>query len=168
MDVNCGAGGVFLLGEERYRQPRAVYKYWVGDLRSCYHAATSSSSSSSSTSVSVLSGGHSCYAAETGIRSATVQVVGSVHSCFLADEVAAALVVDIGSCMFRAGFASDHAIRAVFLLIGTLGDDFKIVSVFSAELGSTADTCTASVYGAFEEAHIFSGRCLQVGLRIQR
>ena len=32
----------------------------------------------------------------------------------------------------------------------TLGDDFMIVSVFSAELGSTADTCTASVYGAFK------------------
>ena len=30
-----------------------------------------------------------------------------------------------------------------------------IFSVFSAELGSIADTCTASVYGAFEEAHIF-------------
>ena len=26
---------------------------------------------------------------------------------------------------------------------------FRIVSVFSAELGSTADTCTASLYGAF-------------------
>ena len=47
--------------------------------------------------------GHSCCATETGIRSATVQVAGSVHSCFLADEVAAALVVDIGSCMFSAG-----------------------------------------------------------------
>ena len=31
----------------------------------------------------------------------------------------------------------------------TLGDDFMFVSVFSAELGSSADTCTASVYGAF-------------------
>ena len=31
----------------------------------------------------------------------------------------------------------------------TLGDDFRIVSVFSAELGSTADTCTASLHGAF-------------------
>ena len=30
----------------------------------------------------------------------------------------------------------------------TLGDDFMLVSVFSAELGSTADTCTASVYEA--------------------
>ena len=30
------------------------------------------------------------------------------------------------------------------------------VSVCSAELGSTADTGTASVYGAFEEAHIYS------------
>ena len=31
----------------------------------------------------------------------------------------------------------------------SLGDDFRIVSVFSAELGSTADTCAASVYEAF-------------------
>ena len=29
------------------------------------------------------------------------------------------------------------------------------VSVFSVELGSSADTCTASVYGAFVEAHTF-------------
>ena len=62
--------------------------------------------------------GHSCYATETGIRSATVQVAGSVHSCFLADAVVAALVVEIGSCMFEAGFAGDHAIRAVLPLIG--------------------------------------------------
>ena len=39
---------------------------------------------------------------------------------------------------------------------------------YSALFGSTLDTCTASVYGAFEAAHIFSGCCLQVGLRIQR
>ena len=30
---------LFLLGEERYLQPRAVYKYWAGGLRSCDHAA---------------------------------------------------------------------------------------------------------------------------------
>ena len=42
---------LFLLGEELYRQPRAVYKYWAGGSRSCDHAATSSSSSSSSTSL---------------------------------------------------------------------------------------------------------------------
>ena len=38
---------LFLLGEEQYRQPRAVYKYWVGGLPSCDHAATRSSSFSS-------------------------------------------------------------------------------------------------------------------------
>ena len=38
-----------LLSEERDRQPRAVYKYWVGGLPSCDHAATCSSSSSSVT-----------------------------------------------------------------------------------------------------------------------
>ena len=35
-----------LLSEELHRQPRAVYKYWVGGLPSCDHAATCSSSSS--------------------------------------------------------------------------------------------------------------------------
>ena len=38
---------LFLLSEELHRQPRAVYKYWVGGLPSCDHAATCSSSSSS-------------------------------------------------------------------------------------------------------------------------
>ena len=46
--------------------------------------------------------------------------------------------------------------HTIFHVKWTLGDDFMIVSVFSAELGSSAETCTASVYGAFEEAHIFS------------
>ena len=40
---------LFLLGEEQYRQPRAVYKYWVGGLPSCDHAATCFLSSSSFT-----------------------------------------------------------------------------------------------------------------------
>ena len=31
----------------------------------------------------------------------------------------------------------------------TFGDDFRFVSVFCAELCSTADTCGASVYEAF-------------------
>ena len=35
--------------EELHRQPRALYKYWVGGLPSCDHAATCSSSSSSFT-----------------------------------------------------------------------------------------------------------------------
>ena len=38
-----------LLSEELHRQPRAVYKYWVGGLPSCDHGATCSSSSSSFT-----------------------------------------------------------------------------------------------------------------------
>ena len=71
--------------------------------------------------------GHSCYATETGIRSATAQVAGSVHSCCLADEVAAALVVKIGSCMFRAGFAGDHAILAVLPFIGDRPKIFGIL-----------------------------------------
>ena len=32
-----------------------------------------------------------------------------------------------------------------------MGDDFRFVSVFCAELGSTADTCGASVYEAFRK-----------------
>ena len=36
-----------------------------------------------------------------------------------------------------------------------LGDDFRIVSVFSAQLGSIMDTCTASVYEASEISHSF-------------
>ena len=38
---------LFLLGEELHRQPRAVYKYWVGGLPSCDLAATSFLRSSS-------------------------------------------------------------------------------------------------------------------------
>ena len=37
-----------------------------------------------------------------------------------------------------------------------LGDDFMLVSVFSAELGSTADTCTASVYSRLRFSRSFS------------
>ena len=36
----------------------------------------------------------------------------------MAYDVVAALVVDIGSCMFTAGFAGDDAFRAVFPSIG--------------------------------------------------
>ena len=51
---------------------------------------------------------------------------------------------------------------------GTLGDDFWTVFVFSAVLGSTSDTCSASVYGAFfEEAHTFL-RAVDSGHRIRR
>ena len=56
-----------------------------------------------------------------------MQVAGSVHSCFLADEVAAAFVVDIGSCMVRAGFAGDHAFRAVLPLVGDRPKIFGIL-----------------------------------------
>ena len=56
-----------------------------------------------------------------------MQVVGSVHSCFLADEVASALVVDIGSCMFRACFAGYHAICAVLPSIGDRPSIFGIL-----------------------------------------
>ena len=44
-----------------------------------------------------------------------------------------------------------------------LGDDFKIVSVFSAELGSTADTCLASVYEAFWKNFTLFSCCWALG-----
>ena len=62
--------------------------------------------------------------------------------------------------MSMSGHEAFGIISYVLHVKWTLGDDFKIVSVFSAELGSTADTCTASVYGAFEEAPFFSSWCL--------
>ena len=121
---------LFLLAEELYRQLRAVHKYWAGG----YVLVALQRQVPAVLRVRLLpvsvhrqSFGHSCYASETGIRSATVQVVGSVHSCFLADEVAAALVVDIGSCMFRAGFAGDQAILAVLPLIGDRPKIFGIL-----------------------------------------
>ena len=40
-------------------------------------------------------------------------------------------------------------ISHIFFVWWTPGDDFMFVSVFSAELGLTMDTCSASVYGAF-------------------
>ena len=50
-----------------------------------------------------------------------------------------------------------HAVRQSTWLSGSVshyflwfpGDDFRVVSVFCAELGSTADACGASVYVAF-------------------
>ena len=53
---------------------------------------------------------------------------------------------DIGymRCASLRGFVEEFLALRVFL-----GDDFRIVSVFCAQLGSTADTCSASVYVAF-------------------
>ena len=45
----------------------------------------------------------------------------------------------------------------LFSLFFSLGDDFRIVSVFSAELGSTADTCAASVYKLSGSVFFFLG-----------
>ena len=38
----------------------------------------------------------------------------------------------------------------------SLGDDFKFVSVFSAQLGSTVDTCWLQSMRLLEEFHTFS------------
>ena len=50
--------------------------------------------------------------------------------------------------VYRAATCSVLVLPEVFRIIGFYGDDFTFVFVFYAELGSTADTCTASVYGA--------------------
>ena len=62
-------------------------------------------------------------------------------------------------CASLRGFVEEFLALRVFL-----GDDFRIVSVFCAELGSTADTCSASVYVAFWKNLTFlvSGRRLHV------
>ena len=58
-------------------------------------------------------------------------------------------------CWFDGGYFFRQSTRRSRRLMSTrklgvfLGDDFRIVSVFIAEFGSTADTCTASVYEAF-------------------
>ena len=52
--------------------------------------------------------------------------------------------------VYRAATCSVLVLPEVFRIIGFYGDDFTFVFVFYAELGSTADTCTASVYGACE------------------
>ena len=50
--------------------------------------------------------------------------------------------------VYRAATCSVLVLPEVFRIIVFYGDDFTFVFVFYAELGSTADTCTASVYGA--------------------
>ena len=44
--------------------------------------------------------------------------------------------------IFASVYGACGRISHVLHVKWTLGDDFKFVSVFSAELGSTADTCT--------------------------
>ena len=38
----------------------------------------------------------------------------SVHSCFMVNDVVATLIVDIGSCLFTAGFTGEDTICALF------------------------------------------------------
>ena len=49
-----------------------------------------------------------------------------------------------------------HALRQSTRLSFFLGDDFTIVSVFSAELVSTVDTCWLQSMRLLEEFHTFS------------
>ena len=57
----------------------------------------------------------------------------------------AALVVDIGSCMFKACFAGDDAIRVPFGWRQAVMPGEMFISVFSAMLAATVDTCLATV-----------------------
>ena len=52
--------------------------------------------------------------------------------------------------VYRAATCSVLVLPEVFRIIGFYWDDFTFVFVFYSELGSTADTCTTSVYGACE------------------
>ena len=48
----------------------------------------------------------------------------------------------------------------------SLGDDFLFVSVFSAMFGSTANTCTASVYGVFGRSPYSAPRSVQQWIQV--
>ena len=51
-----------------------------------------------------------------------------------------------------------HALRqsTEIVVCSHLGDDFMFISVFSVELASSADTCSASAYRAFGMVAVFS------------
>ena len=175
---------LFLLGEERDRQPRAVYKYWAGGLPSCDHAATCSSSSSSFMAdmdqkdccTCIFKAGIAGYFAPRavfpslvgrlrmlGIRryGPEVQLQWHVQSWFF-------WCLHLALCCLRCTGKLDFGRWRLFFsgplylevtcpsclpeeyrVASFPGDDSRNVSVFNTLLGSTADTCSASVYEAF-------------------
>ena len=71
------------------------------------------------------------------------------------DQTDILALVDTGICMVKVQLLDEVVVPAVCNDICpgpaacTVGDDFRFVSVFCVALGSTADTCGASVYKAF-------------------
>ena len=71
------------------------------------------------------------------------------------DQADTLALVDTGICMVKVQLLDEVVVPVVCndICLGpaacTVGDDFRIVSVFCVALGSTADTCGASVYKAF-------------------
>ena len=71
------------------------------------------------------------------------------------DQTDILALVDTGICMVKVQLLDEVVVPVVCndICLGpaacTVGDDFRIVSVFCVALGSTADTCGASVYKAF-------------------
>ena len=157
---------LFLLSEERDRQPRAVYKYWVGYLPSCDHAATCSSSSSS-----FMAGmdqkGHSSGMYKAGIvghyapravffpRLAGPECFGILAGTYQKDSYALFLAwllllvtMHLALCPFP--WLAGHECSAFWPVWTrrTVVRGVQWASAFSAQLGTTADTCSASVYEA--------------------
>ena len=139
----------------RVRHPSdSVHRQSVG--HSCYATETGIRSAT----VQVVGSVHSCFLAPRS--SPTLAVACS--ELLAGDHAIRAVHPSIGDrptifCilvgMDRPGSACSQLVLLVimqFVLCSfcfwTLGDDFKVVSVFCAELGSSADACTASVYGA--------------------
>ena len=170
-----------LLSEELHRQPRAVYKYWVGGLPSCDHAATCSSSSSSFTADMNQKDRCGCmYKAGIAGYFAPRAVFPSLVGRPRVLRILAGTDLKYScSGMCKAGFSGVSAPHAVCLRCtgkldfgrwrlffsgplylavtcsSCLPEEYRFASfremtsgmfpVFSALLGSTADTCSASV-----------------------
>ena len=70
-------------------------------------------------------------------------------------EMTSGIIHVFSTLWFDSGYMLGVSLRGFLEAFHTIsrgfsvGDDFRFVSVFSAELGSTADTCAASVYEAF-------------------
>ena len=176
----CLTSLLFLLGEERYRQPRAVFKYWVGGLPSCDHAATCFLRSSSFMADMDQKDCCNCmYKAGIAGYYAPHAVFPSLVGRFRMLGIFSGTDLKY-SGMCKAGFSGVSAPRAVlpeaYRKIGLCGiwrlfffgplylevtclsclpEKYRIAHfremssgmfpVFSTFLGSTADTCSASV-----------------------
>ena len=114
---------LFLLGEEQYRRPRAVYKYWA-PCRLLFPLRP------------LVSGGHLF----------AVLVRQWIH------DVSLQRLLWVELFVFSAMLGSTVVARCLLELFGlsallgstvALGDDFVAMFVFGAMLGSTLDTCSS-------------------------